>query len=74
MSSVFVECKQWPQYCRRQFPAEPFMLLAAALAVGVMMAASYLRVWRGMDSVFSLLMIVHTLSHNRSYDTAAEQA
>jgi hypothetical protein len=74
MSSVFVECKQWPQYCRRQFEAEPFMLLAAALAVGVMMTASYLRGWRGIALVFSLLMTVHTLSHSRSYDTVTEQA
>jgi hypothetical protein len=41
------------------------MLLAAALAVGVMMAASYPRGWRGIALVFSLLMTVHTLSHNR---------
>jgi hypothetical protein len=50
------------------------MLLAAALALGVMMAASYPRGWRGIALVFSLLMTVHELSHNRSYDTLAEQA
>jgi hypothetical protein len=50
------------------------MLLAAALTVGVMMAASYPCGWRGIALVFSLLMTVHTLRHNRSYDTVAEQA
>jgi hypothetical protein len=50
------------------------MLVVAALAVGVMMAASYLRGWRGIALVCSLLMTVHTLSHNRSYDTVAERA
>jgi len=50
------------------------MLLAAALAFGVMLAASYPRGWQGIAVVFSLLMTVHTLSHNRSYDTVAEQA
>jgi hypothetical protein len=50
------------------------VLLVAALAVGVMIAASYPRGWRGIALVFSLQMTVHTLSHNRSYDTVAEQA
>jgi hypothetical protein len=50
------------------------MMLAAALEVGVMMAASYPCGWGGVTLVFSLLMTVHALSHNRSYDTVSEQA